>query len=477
MRKIITTLALLLLATMAAACGNNASQPESSFVPFTENLVLVYGIEGPEVTEAFVTFNAFVGDNRLQRFIQLANGNNLVEVIEIIDGRPVVVIGGSGTFSPYSSLIGESSSMFYVILPENIAEGERWRAHPSNETDTTIKEITAVDVIVTTPAGTFTAIEIKTTGHSSNQYLVEPVRFMYFAPGVGLVKQRDYAGIPISVDMADLGRTEQVANVTTLLEIRHTGLEGSTPTFHLDANGEVPTIPIALTTNADLLDVINQMLVDAVYATFGHTLADDARILSYFANPNTENLHIDFSSGIIREMQAFADYDSERIAILALGDMLMFFFDAWAATFTVEGEPFAGQFVTLRSMEFIPRGGSSAYLPQEELFDQETVTQAATILRNLHPNLEAVIGLINDTGFENLHEFENVLHTVFSAWMVEDIFMQTVDVNRILWDANEPLEVVSFEHDSIWVNVGDSHGVIVILADNEWRIDYVIIHE
>ena len=518
MKKLFAISTMLLLAIILTACNNSRQVVYSPYMPFTDNLLLVYTIEGPSLYDTFLIFNSYVNENRAQRFTQLGGGTTIVDVVEMIDGRAVIIFNDSDVFAPHADITDVSQQMFYVVLPGVIETGIRWRANPLVEGDTAMKEITGIDVIVTTPAGTFSAIEITLTGHSDREYIVEPVRRMYFAEDIGMVKQRDYTGIPIEHAGQDLDSIQQGVHVTELVEVIHDGLIGETFTFHADAQNSVPSVPVHITTNNALLDVLNTVLRDSAYATFGLDLPSDVRIVSYFANANNRNLHLDFSAGFLREMERTATQEAEEHLLLAIVDIFGIFFNAQGVAITVEEQPFAGRYTALRSMEFLPVGGSFAHLPTPPLYTPEELVAVRDIVREIQPILASAVaqistyahsseGFVYDdegvpflralNGF-SMQEMLDLMYAVFTPHFIYNTlepimwspyFPYFVEIDgavhfradvdnpiptSIYWAAwrAEDLTIIDLDADFIWMQ--NEHINIVFAPENGvWFVDFV----
>ncbi|MCL2170473.1 MAG: GerMN domain-containing protein, partial [Defluviitaleaceae bacterium] len=216
----------------------------------------------------------------------------------------------------------------------------------------------------------------------------------FYAEGVGLVKQRAYGGIPATVELWEIDDFEQLVRTTILMEIIHGGLQADTSTFHVDAYGGIPRVPIHLTTNNHLLDVLNSILQGTTQAVLGHELPNDARLLSYFVNPATENLHLDFSAGFLREMGLMTNSQNEESFLASLISIFGFFLNVQAGTITVEGQPYLGEHVSIRSMEFWSVEDSFGFLPEIPPYTDEEIAMALSITESMRQPLYDIIGQI-----------------------------------------------------------------------------------
>ncbi|MDR2167220.1 MAG: GerMN domain-containing protein [Clostridiales bacterium] len=496
---------LILLIFILAACNRLQGAEYSPFFPFMENLVLVYEMEGPGFTTDFTTFNSFVRENRMQRLLIMHGGGSMVEVIEMIDGRVVYIIGRSEAdgISPYIDITDENFEMFYVIFPDNLELGTRWRSHPLNEGSRAVKEITGVDVRISTPAGTFNTIEITSTGQDDGDFHVEPVTRAFFAEGIGMVKQIHYGGIPAHIE--DLENFEQGITTTMLTEISHDGLRGYVPAFHVDAEGNVPQIPIVFTTNNDLTALYSDLLARAALAVFRHELADDFALNSYFLNPNNQNLHLDFSAGFLREMQAVRSAEAEERILAAIVDIFATLFNARGVTITVDGQPYEGPFIAIRSMEFWSAGASTPHLPRYAPAD---IAAAMAILRDLHGPYVDIMSALDpaiwdyfqfpaDSRLQNMQdifdEFNAVFGPQFIAGFLEPMLFHPdfpafseedgqivanldnffIENFSAWWQwSPEDAEISEITPNEFVAEIGDIT-LVFVLTEDGWRIEWV----
>lgn len=372
---IIAVAALLLIGLIAvflAARGSEAAAENASLLPFTENVVMYYEIElgGRDEEMSYKSFNAYVRNNHLQRLIMLDDGSFIVEVLRFSDeGRLASINTFSDTsqwVSPFTDVIDMSPQMYVAILPANIALGERWVADPlnSNSASQTVREITGIDVSVTTPAGTFNTIEVTTTSPADESFRIPPTVRTYFAPGIGVVMDITFGGI--STNMANweerLANREETINTKRLVDIKYEGLTLDVPVFYLDetdsfgggADGSIfPTVQVNFTTNNDLNKVYGEAMSRVAQTLFGRELGADV-LQGAFINPNSQNLILDFSSALLNLMQNVASHEAEERIINAIVDTFGAIYNAQGVTITIDDVPYKGPFVAFRSMEFRP---------------------------------------------------------------------------------------------------------------------------
>ena len=351
-----------LLGYFAVRNGDTDPADEASLLPFTKNLVLHYEFElgGRDDGFSYKSFNAYVNGSKLQRLLVMDDGNFIVEVLEITDtGRMVNTnsFNGIGQWvSPFIDILGSSAQMYQTILPASIALRERWVADPLSSAEQTMREITGMDISITTPAGTFNTIEVTTTRPADETFLVPPTVRTYFAPGIGVVKEITCDGVSVSMASFEARRDnrEDFMHTKRLVAIEREGLVLDVPVFYLDGSmGGFPVIQIHFTTNNDLNKLFGEAMGRVSQALFGRELGADI-LQGAFINPNSQNLHLDFSGEFLSVMQGVTSLEAEERIINAIVDTFGALYNAQGVTITVDNAPYNGVFVRFGSMEFRP---------------------------------------------------------------------------------------------------------------------------
>ncbi|MCL2350046.1 MAG: hypothetical protein FWC67_01070, partial [Defluviitaleaceae bacterium] len=236
-----------------------------------------------------------------------------------------------------------------------------------------------------------------------------------------------------------------------------------------------------------------------------------------FVNPDSRNLHLDFSPAFAREMADIADEQTERRVLAAIVDTFAALFDAFGVTITVGGQAYSGPFVTFRPMEFWDMGISFAMLP--ELPQTEEQLALAQMVMGFHGEFHELMSLITpglpvygdiylyeeleympvvpgSHAFNNIAEMRQAFESVFTASFIENeidnmIFNQhtpmyrEIDgvIHRLLWDfpamwswIAQDVEI-GFMGDDFFVALAPSSGggartgFIFEETPDGWRID------
>ncbi|MCL2855362.1 MAG: GerMN domain-containing protein [Defluviitaleaceae bacterium] len=467
MKKTLKFLILLIFVLILAACGNqnNDGSGYSEFLPFRENLVLVYEVEvaGQGAGFTYTTFNSFIRNNRMQRLLMVDDGTILIEIMEMVEGKLVGILSADnagGRLSPHLDMTDQTGNMFNVVLPENTELGTRWSSNPNNP-DAMIREITSVGVSVSTPAGTFETIEVTTWLAAG----IPSVR-SYFAQGIGVVKEINYNTV---------GGVE-ANNTTRLLEIIEDGLLGNMPIAFPDADGNLPLALVQFTTNNDLLDIFNDLLVQATQLVFGRQLPQDALISHIFINQSTHNLHLDFYSGFLHVMQDVSDFETEEAILIAIVDTLGSLVNAAGVTITVEGAPYQGPFISFASMEFWQVGitGSRAA--------DALTAQLFNIAEALHQPYVATMALVYDNwrGGANAETLRPTLETVFTDFFADEFLQALFDPHypkeltrsHFQWHPSA-FEAITPISNDVFQLMASPYFLQFVETEDGWRIDHI----
>ncbi|MCL2235801.1 MAG: GerMN domain-containing protein [Defluviitaleaceae bacterium] len=464
MKKIIKLFAILTFALLVVACGNNDGVGDArynQFMPFQENVVLVYSMEITASGQmlSYTTFTSFIRDHRMQRILMMDDGSVIVEIIEMADEMLVNVVAGDtmdgGTWlSPHVDSTDHRPNTHFNILPENPQLGDRWIINPYDQ-NTSTREVTSVGVSVLTPAGTFEAIEVTTFDSDG----VATLR-TYFAEGVGVVKE---------TGLRHVDGEEQISHTTRLTDVIEGGLLGNINIAFLGEDGNMPTMQINFTTNNDMLDILNQALRDAAYILFGRQLPNDVVVNRAFINAATQNLHLDFSAGFLRQMQEVESEEVERDILLAIVDTFGSLYHASAVTITVDDQPYNGNFVSIASMEFWDVGTITARIHEQRQEQQSAV--ALEIARALHQpyvdTMASVYSAWRNGADEN--QLRPMLAPIFTEFTTENLLAQIFDE---YWGIELTPEFYSWHPDQV-INVDVFSDEIFQITTPDYFLQFV----
>ena len=178
-----------------------------------------------------------------------------------------------------------------VLLQEPLTVGSSWLVGGKT------RSISAVDVPVTTPAGSFLALEVSTEDGKTTTR-------QYYAPGIGLVK------------MTVTGEYE----ISQELSLRELPKYRSVPmTFYYgrmtDTDVEIlyKEINVEYRTNIGIIEILSRYFREPVDARLPRLMSPETKINSVQLEPETGIVTIDFSPELVTQMNAGSSFEGAII--------------------------------------------------------------------------------------------------------------------------------------------------------------------
>jgi len=350
MKKILAAIYLLILGVLLSACS---SCEAADFISFDDNLLLTFDVDGDNPFR-FTIFNAYTTENRLQRRVSVGDGTQIwAELLEIQNGD-LVLIDHISPFYENVDVTGRPPIFHDAILIGPIEIGTSWVRNPFDPPHThDQREITGVDISITTPAGTFNTIEVTTFSPHNPDYFIQPRTKDFFARDMGVVKSVVHGGI--TLDQMASGIEQETIITVRLIDIQRTQLVERAMVFHFeDDEWLFSDVEVFYSTNNDLNQIFEGILRLTLEKAFGHT--SQAAINFAILNHDTRGLNLDLNAAFLNEMAHAANETHERNTISAIATAFGIVFNADAVRITIDGQPYSGPHITLGAAEFIPRG-------------------------------------------------------------------------------------------------------------------------
>jgi len=337
-----------------AACGTANIR---DYLPFEHNLLLTYTLEQSNQEEPvmFQIFTEFIRDNRVQRRIQSEDGRTFIEILEVRDNR-LMMVNVINHFYEHVDVTSHPATDNLLVLSGPLREGTMWQRNAAIGDSSPRGEITGTNVSVTTPAGTFNAIEVHTIMPREG-FASYPWRREYFAPGIGLVKAIASDGI-----RANAPDAVETLSTTTLIDIHRYGMPMDVTIFYFNEEEESYfSMAVTHTTNNDLATVYMDLLRRASDYIVGHELNADAAINFARLDHIARTLTLDFNAAFMAEIALITDVDYERKIFHAIVDTFAFLYNVPAVHISIDGVPFSGIGIQLATREFVLFGTGDLY--------------------------------------------------------------------------------------------------------------------
>lgn len=351
MKKIITAVLLLSVILVLSSCGKESETPTPTPTPSEsaatdsdtellleyfatkENTVYVYdGVE--EDFTAWNVFNDYVYLDKgiIQRKIE-ASGHLVCELIRFSQGQAIVYY--SATKYNYLEFANDKpQNTNYLVLKTPFEKGAKWLMDEA-QGGLIHCEITDMEAEVTVPAGTFTAMEVKTTYDDSET----TYQLQYYAKGIGLVKQ-------VTV-------TDTKTYLTELSDIIEDAAMSQDiifffPSYEADElDYEIRTCSFG--TNTDILDFFN--LGFSAYDNKENNLFNDntgliSITMDFPNNLATVNLSKEFASAMTG-----SDEKKEKMILDSIAYTFAVYYGTERVQMLLEGEPYVSANITMEKDE------------------------------------------------------------------------------------------------------------------------------
>ncbi len=302
-----------------------AADTAADYFAFKADRRLTYRGTGNEFA-SYVTLVDYL-KNGVAQTRQDNGGTTTVFVYALGDNAIKRVFSREETYFKYD--FTATSNDDEVLVKEPIRTGNSWTLG-----DGSVRAITAVDKKVTTPSGTYRALEITTTGAESAQK-------DYYAKDIGLVKSEFASG----------GNT-----VTSELESIEIGVFAkATVRFYFPEFDRQKAVyeerAVETKTNEDAVPNLRLGLQTIPFGSgLTKTLSDDTKILGVSLDDGKGIVTVDFSKELIEKMNAGTAL--EGLIIKSITNTFGHYYGMDKVVIHVEGKPYESGHVMLRPGEY-----------------------------------------------------------------------------------------------------------------------------
>ena len=310
--------------------ANEAVYEIDDFFPNTDNKLYEYTGHGVEYA-GFDEYTDYSSENRKQ-YRRPNEGTTVAEVVELQENQ-IVSLFHEGEIYYREDLLDKSDEVKEILLQGPFEVGHSWEI-PDGRT----KEITGLEVAVTTPYGEFDTLEVTTDfdnglAHEKN----------YYAPDIGLVKS-------VYTDKGTEGE-EDFEVLTELKSIEEKPYEHQISFYYPDfENDEIvvtqKTVPMK--TNEETKKTIEKAYKE-VPKGLTSVLSPRALMNSLYLNEDGR-VYADFTFALIDEMNAGAYLEAQIIQSLV--NTLGNYYGTKEVYLTVDGNPYQSGHIALQRGEF-----------------------------------------------------------------------------------------------------------------------------
>ncbi|MBP1755569.1 MAG: hypothetical protein H6Q59_1967 [Firmicutes bacterium] len=296
------------------------------YFPFEADTEYVYEGAGNE----YASYRRFIDyidvpNEKLQT--RTENGGTVtVRVLQIKDGALSVVYLANESYIRDNFMNQTSGEDAEVLLMEPLTKGTNWTL-----SDGSTRSITGEKVPVTTPYGSFEALEVTT--ESTDSTIKD-----YYAVGVGLVKTVfESEGMEVSSTLSTVNKNTSYKQFFTL--------------YYPDADEKIYMVPseLALPTGSDVLTVLEEaMKKEPPKDTYLPLMSKNTKLNSLTLEEGNI-LHVDFSRAFVDEMNAGAGYELRILQSVA--NTLGNYFGISKVRITLDGKPYESGHILMNEGE------------------------------------------------------------------------------------------------------------------------------
>ncbi|PRR79818.1 GerMN domain-containing protein [Clostridium vincentii] len=310
MKKGIVLFSLVLLLAFLFGCTNfdndknsgndsNSDNEESAqefleikdYYPMKENIKYVYEGKGNE----YASYNVYIdytSEGKVQQRVD-NGGTVMAKVVELKDGK-ITRLLSRGEAYYRENLLETKGDEDEVLLMEPLTEGTTWKIK-----DSRVRTITDTSVDITTPWGSYKAIEVVTEG--SNDKTID-----YYAKDVGLVKS-----------VFTSGETEVTSSLSKIEE--NVSLTQKISFFYPNVNDDkiyYKDKDISFKTNDITRQVLASAYEELADSSLGKVFSANTEINSLYLNKDNM-VYIDLNKDFVTEMNAGSGYESMILQSIA----------------------------------------------------------------------------------------------------------------------------------------------------------------
>ncbi len=295
------------------------------YYPFRENTVYRYAGEGNEFA-SFDTYTDYTEGNRIQ--LRSNNGGSeSVRVLELKDGELIKVLS-RGECYYRENLMEQPQEESEILLKEPLIQGTEWTLKDNSK-----RYISDTDAKITTPSGSYQALEVTTEGDGNTTV-------DYYVRDVGLVKTVfTSSGSEIT---SSLSKIEE--NVPFKQNVRFFYPDGDKDVIYSEKK------EIAFDTNDVTGSRLEAAIKEITRENYEPVLSVNTRLNSLYLNQDNV-VYADFSKELVSEMNAGAGYEARILQCIA--NTLGTYYGVDKVSITVEGKPYESGHILMKKGETI----------------------------------------------------------------------------------------------------------------------------
>lgn len=324
MKKHISIFAIVIFIALISGCtakDNNSleEQPKvQDYFPIKENVRYVYEGKGNEYA-AYDVYIDYTSGNKVQQRVN-NGGSEIVKVLEIKDGKLTQLFFRGETYFR-ENFLETGGNENEILLMEPLVKGTKWTLK-----DSSVRTITNISADITTPSGTYKAIEV-TTDNSYGKTV------NYYAKNIGLVKAVfNTEGEEIS---SSLSKIEENASFIQKINFYYPDVDKNKIVYQ---NKE-----LSFKTNDITKQVLEKAYKELIKDKIGDSFTTNTKINSLYLKDNI--VYLDLDNTFLKEINAGAYY--EKMIVQSIVNTLGQYYNSDKVVFTIDNEPYESGHISM----------------------------------------------------------------------------------------------------------------------------------
>lgn len=299
----------------------------SDYFPLTKDIHKIYSGTGNEFA-GFETYVEYVRNNLMQ--LRMDNGGtNSIIVYSEKDGELKRIYSNGEVYYRYD--FTSLSSDEEILIKEPVKVGTQWTIKNGDK-----RSITSIDKDISTPAGNFKALEVKTEG-------TDYVTYDYYGKGSGLIK-RVFSSKPSGSTV-----TSQLEKVEKNVPYSHT-VRFYFPQFVKDRIVYIDR-KVSILTNEDMKFKFQKELKTIPQdTTVSKVLTPNVQVLGIKLDRSSGIVTVNFSSNLVTGMNAGSGFES--MIIKCIVNTFGGYYQVNKVIITLDGKPYSSGHMQLKPGEY-----------------------------------------------------------------------------------------------------------------------------
>jgi spore germination protein GerM/uncharacterized protein YxeA len=285
------------------------------YFPFEADTEYVYEGEGNEYAAFRRSIDYIDAQNKKFQTRTNNGGTETVRVLQIMNGSLSVIYRVDESYYRANFMNQAAGTDAEVLLMEPLTKDTMWTLSDGSK-----RSITGEKVPVTTPYGSFEALEVTTEGESGTTK-------DYYVVGIGLVKSLYQSeGLEISSELSAVNKGTALTQPFML--------------FYADADEKIYSVQseLSLRTGTDIRSTLEEVMKKEPPKTSHLPLISANTKLNSLTLEKDNTIHADFSSEFVTEMNAGAGYETHILQ--SVTNTIGNYYGTNKVLITLEGKPY-----------------------------------------------------------------------------------------------------------------------------------------